>query len=154
MRRLHTALGLSSVLAIAGATLMAPTTFSAQASESSYVACNNDGACWRVHRVYAYGEDRPITYHNSDWYDAHRSDAHIHWLSDPSDDRGYYDRDSHWHADPGARAVKGGLTGAGLGAAIGCIVTLPVGCAPGAAVGAAVGGGTGAVAGAASTPEH
>jgi hypothetical protein len=153
MRILHTALGLSSVLVIAGATLMSSTVSSAQAAESSYVACNNDGDCWRVHRVYAYGKDRPITYHDSDWYDAHRRDEHIHWLSDPDDDRGYYDH-GHWHADPGARAVQGGAVGAGVGAAIGCVVTLPVGCAPGAAVGAAVGGGVGAVGGAASTPEH
>src|SRR5690242_13490357 len=154
MRKLHAAIGLSSFLAIAGATLMAPTVFSAQAAESTYVACNNDGDCWRVHHFYAYGEDRPIIYHNSDWYVAHRTDEHVHWLSDPTDDRGYYDQDRHWHADPGARAVQGGVVGAGLGAAIGCIITIPIGCAPGAAVGAAVGGGTGAVAGAASTPEH
>ena len=152
MSRFRTVLGLSSFLAIAGATLMAPTGISAQAADSSYVACNNYGACWRVHRLYAYGEDRPITYRNSDWYDAHRSDEHVYWLPDPTDDRGYYDQDRHWHADPGARAVQGGITGAGLGAAIGCIVTIPIGCAPGAAVGAAIGGGTGAVAGAASTP--
>ena len=154
MRKLQTALGLSSFLAIAGATLMAPMVFSAQAATSSYVACNSDGACWRVHRIYAYGEDRPITYRNSDWYDAHRRDEHVRWLADPPDDRGYYDRDGHWHADPGARAVEGGVTGAALGAAIGCIVTIPVGCAPGAAVGAAVGGGAGAAAGAASTPRR
>jgi hypothetical protein len=154
MRSFHTALGLSSFLAIAGATLMAPTISNAQPVESTYVACNQDGACWRVHRLYAYGADRPITYYNSDWYNAHQNDEHVHWVSDPADDRGYYDQDRHWHADPGARAVKGGMAGAGIGAAIGCVVTLPVGCAPGAAVGAAVGGGTGAVAGAASTPER
>src|SRR4051812_38398172 len=151
MSRLHTVLGLSSFLALAGGTLAAPTMAAAQTVESSYVACNGDSACWRVHKLYAYGEDRPITYHDSAWYDAHHSDEHVHWLPDPSDDRGYY-VEGRWHADPGARAVAGGATGAGLGAAIGCVVTLPVGCAPGAAVGAAVGGGTGAVAGAASTP--
>jgi hypothetical protein len=105
-----------------------------------------------VKRLYAYGEARPITYYNSDWYVAHRNDPNIRWLNDPADDRGYYDRDGRWNADAGARAVQGGMVGAGLGAAIGCLVTLPVGCAPGAAVGAAVGGGTGTVAGAASTP--
>ena len=150
MRRFQIALGLSSVLAVAGA--MVPTIATAQTVESSYVACNSGGACWRVHKIYAYGADRPITYHSAEWYDAHRTDANIHWYPDPSDDRGYYEADGRWHADPGARAVAGGVTGAGLGAAIGCVVTLPVGCAPGAAVGAAVGGGTGAVAGAASTP--
>lgn len=154
MRKFHTVLGLGSFLAIAGAVLIAPTNSSAQPVAGSYVACNRDGDCWRVHRLYAYGADEPITYHNSDWYAAHQRDEHVHWLSDPADDRGYYERDGHWHADPGARAVEGGATGAGLGAAIGCVVTIPVGCAPGAAVGAAVGGGTGAVAGAASTPHN
>jgi hypothetical protein len=149
MRKFHTALGLSSLLAIAGAALMAPTIANAQPA-GSYVACNQDGACWRVHERYAYGEAAPITYYNSDWYDAHQHDVHVHWLADPANDRGYYEHDGRWHADPGARALAGGATGAGIGAAIGCIVTLPIGCAPGAAVGAAVGGGTGAVAGASS----
>lgn len=151
MRRFHTALGLSSFLAIAGASVLMPTISSAQTVDSTYVACNRDGDCWRVHKMYAYGEERPITYYKSDWYDAHQRDEHIHWRADPADDRGYY-VEGEWHPDPGARAVAGGVTGAGVGAAIGCLVTLPIGCAPGAAVGAAVGGGTGAVAGAASTP--
>jgi hypothetical protein len=155
MKRFHTAVGLSSFLAIAGAALMVPTVSSAETTvDRSYVACNQDGVCWRVHKRYAYGDTAPITYYNSDWYDAHQNDEHVHWVSDPDDDRGYYDRDRHWHADPGARALEGGTAGAGVGAAIGCIVTLPIGCAPGAAVGAAVGGGTGAVAGAASTPHN
>ena len=150
MRKFHTALGLSSFLAIASIAAMAPTA-SAQPA-GTYVACNQYGECWRVHQRYAHGADAPITYYNSDWYDAHQSDAHVHWLSDPADDRGYYEQDGRWHEDAGARAVEGGMTGAGIGAAIGCLVTLPIGCVPGAAVGAAVGGGTGAVAGAASTP--
>ena len=152
MRKFHVALGLSSLIAIAGA--VAPTASNAQPGDESYVACNSYGECWRVRHLYAYGEAAPITYYNSDWYDAHRSDEHVRWVSDPADDRGYYERDGRWHADPGARAVAGGATGAGVGAAIGCLVTLPIGCAPGAAVGAAVGGGTGAVAGAASTPRE
>ncbi len=139
MRRLHTALGLSSVLAIAGATLTAPTISSA-ATVDKYVACNQYGDCWQANRLYAYGPDAPITYYR--------------FRSDPVEGPGYYGRDGRWHADPGARVVAGGVAGAGIGAAIGCIVTLPAGCAPGAAVGAAVGGGTGVVAGAASTAEH
>jgi hypothetical protein len=151
MRKFHTALGLSSFLALAGAALLTPSVSNAQTVERTYVACNSFGDCWRVHRVYAYGDTVPIRYYDSAWYDAHRNDTKVVWLSDPTDDRGYYDRDRHWHPDPAARAVEGGAVGAGLGAAIGCLVTLPVGCAPGAAVGAAVGGGTGAVAGAASS---
>lgn len=150
MKRFHIALGLGSLLVVAGATLTVPTT--ASADTDSYVACNQYGDCWRVHQLYAYGTDAPITYHSADWYAAHERDEHVRWLAD--NDRGYYDRDAHWHADPGARAVEGGATGAGIGAAIGCVVTIPIGCAPGAAVGAAVGGGTGAVAGAASTPRN
>jgi len=150
MKSLATAIGLSSVLAIMGGSSVLPTAASADTVERTYVACNQYGDCWRVHQRYAYGPDAPITYYNSDWYDAHHGDAHVHWLADPDNDRGYYDRDGAWHADPGARALTGAAAGAGVGAAIGCVVTLPIGCAPGAAVGAAVGAGTGAVAGAAS----
>jgi hypothetical protein len=154
MKILTGALGLSSLLAILGANTMMPAVVSAQPVEQTYVACNSNGDCWRVHKRYAYGPDAPVTYYKADWYDAHRSDEHVHWRADPTDDRGYYERDGSWHADPGARALAGGAGGAGIGAAIGCLVTLPIGCAPGAAVGAAVGGGTGAVVGAASTPQH
>ena len=152
MKILTTALGLSSILALMGGSSMMPAVASANPADRPYVACNQYGDCWRVHHRYAYGSDAPITYYNSDWYDAHQGDQQVHWHPDPENDRGYYDRGGDWHADPGARALAGGATGAGIGAAIGCIVTLPIGCAPGAAVGAAVGGGTGAVAGAASTP--
>ena len=153
MRRFHTAFGLSSFLVIAGTTSMVPTISSAATVEKTYVACNQYGECWRVHKMYAYGEAAPITYYNADWYTAHQNDERIHWVADPTDDRGYYVHGT-WHADPAARAVQGGMTGAGVGAAIGCLITLPVGCLPGAGVGAAVGGGTGAAAGAASTPPH
>src|SRR5437762_14210410 len=116
--RFHAALKLSSFLAIAGATLMSPTISSAVMVDRSYVACNQYGECWRVHRMYAYGEAAPITYYNSDWYVAHQNDVNVHWVADPDDDRGYYVHGT-WHADPGARAVQGGITGAGVGAAIG-----------------------------------
>src|ERR1051326_1511134 len=152
MRAFHTALGLSSLLAIAGATMVAPTISSAQTVEKTYVACNQYGDCWRVHRLYAYGPDVPIPSYASAWYDLHRNDVQIRWVPDPADDRGYYDREARWHPDPAGRVVAGGAVGASLGAAIGCLVTLPVGCAPGAGVGAAIGGGTGVIAGAASTP--
>jgi len=152
MKTFTTAFALSSLVAAIGASSMLPTVANADSVSTTYVACNQYGDCWRVHKRYAYGPDAPITYYKSDWYDAHRNDAHVHWLADPANDRGYYERDGRWHPDPGARALAGGAAGAGVGAAIGCIVTLPIGCAPGAAVGAAVGGGAGAVSGAASTP--
>ena len=148
MKSYRTALALTSLLAAAGAITLASTPASAQ--PSSYVACNQYGDCWRTHQEYAYGPDAPITYYNSDYYDSHQKDEHIHWQADP--DEGYYDRDHHWHSDAAGHVVASGATGAGIGAAIGCLVTLPIGCVPGAAVGAAVGGGTGVVAGAAS--EH
>lgn len=152
MKKFHSALRLGSFLAIAGASLIAaPTISGAVTVEKTYVACNQFHECWRVHRLYAYGAAEPIIYYNDDWYAAHQNDVAVHWVADPSDDRGYYMHGT-WHEDPGARAVQGGVTGAALGAAIGCVVTLPIGCAPGAAVGAAVGGGTGAVTGAATTP--
>ena len=154
MRIPKTALGLGSVLAVLGGSLTLPTAASADTVTKTYVACNQSGECWRVHERYAYPSNEQIVTHDGDWYAAHQSDEHVRWLSDPSDDHGWYESDGRWHADPGVRALKGGAAGAGVGAAIGCLVTLPVGCAPGAAVGAAVGGGTGAVAGAASTPHN
>lgn len=153
MRILTAAFAVSSLLGgVAAVGAAMPTAATAQPVATTYVACNQYGECWRVHERYAYGPAAPIIYYNSDWYETHRTDEHVRWLPDPDNDRGYYDREGHWHADPAARALKGGLTGAGIGAAIGCIVTLPVGCAPGAATGAAIGGGAGAAAGAASTP--
>jgi len=147
MRIFTAALGLGSYLAvISGGSLVA----TPAVADPVYVACNQYNECWRVHHRYAYPSDQAIIVHDGGWYDAHQQD--VRWLNDPSDDRGWYDRDGNWRADPGARAVAGGATGAAIGAAIGCVVTLPIGCAPGAATGAAIGGGTGAVAGAASTP--
>ena len=154
MRISATACSLGSVLAILGGSLTLPTTASADTVTKTYVACNQYNECWRVHERYAYPSEQRIVIHDNDWYSAHQSDEHVRWLSDPSDDRGYYVEDGSWHSDPGVRALKGGAAGAGVGAAIGCLATLPIGCAPGAAVGAAVGGGTGAVAGAASTPHN
>src|SRR3954449_9194908 len=114
MKILTSAIGLSSVLALMGGSSMIPTAAGAETVVQTYVACNQYGECWRVHRRYAYGADAPITYYNSDWYDAHQNDEHVHWLPDPADDRGYYEREGRWHADPGARALAGGATGAGV----------------------------------------
>ncbi|MBV9045920.1 MAG: hypothetical protein JO294_12400 [Alphaproteobacteria bacterium] len=151
MKRTYAALALSTAVA-AAATLIAAPASSAVTVAKTYVACNEYGACWRVKRLYAYGPKTPIRYYQSGWYETHRADAKVRWLSDPVDAPGYYDRAGIWHADPAARAVSGGVSGAALGAAIGCLVTLPIGCAPGAATGAAIGGGTGAAVGVATTP--
>jgi hypothetical protein len=152
MRILTAAIGLGSYLAVIAGGSLVPTTARADSVSENYVVCNGYDECWRVHHRYNYPADQKISFHDNDWYQAHQQDARWHWESDPTDDRGWYDADGSWKADPGARAVVGGATGAGVGAVVGCLVTLPIGCAPGAAVGAAVGGGTGAVAGAASTP--
>ena len=154
MRIITAALGLSSCLAIIAGSSLAATPAAADPATTTYVVCNQYNECWRVHHRYAYPGDQKVTFHDGAWYDAHQQDANWHWRDDPADDRGYYDRDSNWRADPGARLLAGGVTGAGVGAAIGCVVTLPIGCAPGAAVGAAIGGGTGAVVGVASTPRQ
>src|SRR3984957_14439979 len=136
MKILTTALGLSSFLAIMGGSSMMPTVASADSVERTYVACNQYGDCWRVHKRYAYGPDAPITYYNSDWYDAHQSDEHVHWRPDPENDRGYYERDGTWRADPGARALAGGATGAGIGGGVGGVWTLPIWGGPRAGAGA------------------
>lgn len=78
MTKLKTSIGLSAFLAIASAGSLAPTITNADTVERSYVACNQAGDCWRVHKVYAYGRDAPITYYNSDWYNAHQNDEHVH----------------------------------------------------------------------------
>jgi hypothetical protein len=148
-----TVLGLTSSLALLSNVSVAPAVSSAATVDQTYVACNQYDQCWRVHKEYNFSGEK-IVYHEANWYDAHKADEHVHWVSDPSDDRGYYMRDGTWHSDPAGRAIVIGATGAGIGAAIGCLATLVVGCAPGAAVGAAIGGGVGAAAGAASTPDH
>ena len=119
MRISTAALGLGSVLAILGGSLAIPTMASADTVTKTYVACNQYGECWRVHERYAYPSSEQIVVHDSDWYDAHQSDEHVRWLNAPTDDRGWYERDGNWHGDPGVRAVKGGVAGAGVGAAIG-----------------------------------
>src|SRR6201993_3057113 len=91
-------LRVSSFLALMGGSTMIPAAVAhADTVVTTYVACNQYGDCWRVHKRYAYGPDAPITYYNSDWYDTHRSDEHVHWLADPDNDRGYYDRGGTWH---------------------------------------------------------
>jgi len=96
-------------------------------------------------------QDRPITYHDSDWYNAHRSDEHVHWLSDLTM------RDITIRIDTGTGSRRSRrarrITGAGLGAGDRCVVTLPVGAGPAPRL-ARPWVAAGAVAGAASTPEH
>jgi hypothetical protein len=147
MRASKILLGLTSSLTLLGGVSVAPAVSYADTTES-YVACNQYDQCWHVHKRYTFSGEK-IVYHDSAW----RDDG-AHWVGDPADDRGYYDRDGSWHTDPAARAVAGGAVGAGVGAAIGCVVTIVIGCAPGAAAGAAIGGGAGAVTGAATTPDH
>src|ERR1700759_4426462 len=105
------AFALSSLLAALGSSTIIPTVAKADTVEQTYVACNQSGDCWRVHKRYAYGPDAPITYYNADWYAAHQNDEHVHWLADPDNDRGYYVQDGTWHSDPGARALVGGAAG-------------------------------------------
>ena len=100
MKRFYAALGVSSLLAIAGA--LAPTSSNAQ--PASYIACNQYGDCWRTPGMYAYGPDAPVTYYNSDWYAAHEHDAHVHWLADHPD----HDIMIAMALAPGSRRARGG----------------------------------------------
>ena len=99
MRIFTAALGVASYLAVISGGSLVSTPAAADTASQTYVACNQYDECWRVHHRYAYPADQEITIHDSDWYDAHQQDAN--WLlSDPADDRGWYDRDAYWRADP------------------------------------------------------
>jgi hypothetical protein len=69
------------------------------AKADSYVVCNRWNECWRVHDKYSdYPPDARIVIHDDAWRAAHEHDTHWRWLSDPSDDHGWYDKDGNWHA--------------------------------------------------------
>jgi len=108
MKTLTAAFAVSSFIAAVAGSAAMPTVASAQPVGRTYVACNQYGDCWRVHERYAYGPAAPIIYYNSDWYDAHRRDEHVHWLADPDNDRGYYDRNEACRfGHPRRRARRG-----------------------------------------------
>jgi hypothetical protein len=65
----------------------------------TYVVCNRWNECWRVHERYTeYPPEAAIVFHDEAWRAAHEHDTQWHWLTDPSDDHGWYDRDGNWHA--------------------------------------------------------
>jgi len=69
----------------------------AAAAPNSYVVCNRYDECWKVHEKYTrYPADERIIFRDSAWYDAHQHDTQVHWLNDPANDAGYYDREGTW----------------------------------------------------------
>lgn len=72
---------------------------SAQMEPKTYVVCNQYDECWRVHEhLTSFPGDVHVVWHDDAWYQAHQHDEHTHWLADPADDHGWYDRDGVWHA--------------------------------------------------------
>ena len=95
MGSLAAAIAAGSLVASAASAQPAP---GAETVSKTYVVCNRYDECWRVHQRYTtYPADEQIVIHDSDWYDAHQHDTHWHWLNDPADDHGWYDKDGSWH---------------------------------------------------------
>ncbi|HZL01290.1 MAG TPA: hypothetical protein VFC47_15495 [Caulobacteraceae bacterium] len=87
----------SALAAITAAAMVAASGAAAQTKTS--IVCNKWDECWKVREHYTdYPADAAITWHDEAWYDAHQHDAHWHWLNDPADDHGWYDKDGTWHA--------------------------------------------------------
>jgi len=97
MRISKSAVVKSALIAAVGAAALAAT--GAGAATSTYVVCNRWDECWRVHERYTtYPADARIVWHDDAWYSAHQRDARWHWLKDPDDDHGWYDKDGAWHS--------------------------------------------------------
>ncbi|MHB8528794.1 MAG: hypothetical protein ACYC8V_04685 [Caulobacteraceae bacterium] len=83
------------VAAVAAGALAAS---NAGAATKTYVVCNRWDECWRVHEHYTtYPSDVGVVWHDDAWYAAHEHDTHWHWLNDPANDHGWYDKDGVWH---------------------------------------------------------
>jgi hypothetical protein len=68
------------------------------AHADSYVACNRWGSCWKVQDRYTeYPPEARVVIRDEAWRAAHEHDSHWRWMSDPADDKGWYDRDGNWH---------------------------------------------------------
>ena len=93
MKKFHAALGLGSLLAIAGAISLTPTIASAQPASETYIACNQFDECWRVHDRYTnYPTGVGIIIHQDNWRWGRHD--HYRWRHD-RDGRGYY-RNGAW----------------------------------------------------------
>jgi hypothetical protein len=78
----------ASVLAFGCAVL-----FSA-APASAYVACNTTGDCWRMNsKMQLSGVI--VSYHDDDWWDAHKGDAQYHWHDEDARHRW---QEGYWRA--------------------------------------------------------
>ena len=66
---------------------------------SAYVACNRAGDCWHTGSKTLDWSGVILTYHDDDWWDAHKGDAQyrLHEADAQHDwQRGYW-RDGKWH---------------------------------------------------------
>jgi len=97
MRVSKTALVTGAVIAAMAAATLAASSAGAETKTTTYVVCNKWDECWRVHEKYTtYPSDARIVWHDDAWRDRHEHDTHFHWLSDPADDHGWYDKDGSW----------------------------------------------------------
>lgn len=95
MRASKSTLVKSALVAAVAAGALAATSVSA----ATTVVCNRWNECWKVHEKYTfYPPDFRIVYHDDAWYGANEKDARWHWLKDPDNDKGWYDKDGVWHA--------------------------------------------------------
>jgi hypothetical protein len=95
MRVSKTAIAAGAMIAAMAAGTLAATSAAAE----TYVVCNRYDECWKVHEKYTnYPADERIVWHDEAWRAAHEHDARTHWLSDPADDHGFYDKDGAWHS--------------------------------------------------------
>jgi hypothetical protein len=72
MRASKSFVAVSSVLALGCGVL-----FTA-APASAYVACNSSGDCWHTGSKMKWS-GAIVSYHEDDWWDAHKADAQYHW---------------------------------------------------------------------------
>jgi len=91
-----------AVAALLAAGTMMTSSAGAQSERTTYVVCNQYDECWKVHeRLTTYPSDVQVVIHDDAWYQAHEHDTHWHWMAEPSDDHGWYDKDGAWHAFAG-----------------------------------------------------
>ena len=94
----HRAYRLTAAIVAAAATV-ALVSSTASAATKTYVVCNQWNACWKVkEHITSYPADVHIVYQDDTWWSKHEHDAQWRELPDPSDDHGWYDKDSVWHS--------------------------------------------------------
>ena len=95
-----------ALAAIAATALMAAASGAVSSEDKTTVTktsvvCNRWNECWKVKEHYTtYPADMGVVSYDQAWYDAHQHDTHWRWLSDPANDKGWYDKEGAWHAFP------------------------------------------------------